>query len=94
MNAFSFLSKRIKSFRFSKGARIVCLVGRIWVTVEGDHQDYILEPGEALEAPGGALIVMEDLSETEIGSYYSVSGQLDSRRLRAADDFGEFPVVV
>lgn len=76
MDAQSFLLGRIKSFRFSKGARIACLVGRIWVTAEGDPRDYVLEPGEVYVAPGESLIVMEDLSESEVGSYYSVALKL------------------
>jgi hypothetical protein len=72
MDAFSFLSGRIKSLRLSKGARIVCLVGRIWVTIEGDPRDYVLNPGDDFVSSGGSLIVMEDLSESEVGSYYAV----------------------
>ncbi|MEM5311860.1 DUF2917 domain-containing protein [Paraburkholderia sp. JHI869] len=41
------------TIRLAQGGVVVALEGRVWMTVEGDAEDYWLEPGEALPlAPG------------------------------------------
>ena len=41
----------------SKGTRIACLSGVIWVTREGDPRDFILAHGEAVEVDSGVTMV-------------------------------------
>ncbi|WP_233882334.1 DUF2917 domain-containing protein [Paraburkholderia flagellata] len=41
------------TIRVGQGGVVMALEGRVWMTVEGDAEDYWLEPGEALPlAPG------------------------------------------
>ena len=42
-----------RTIRVAQGGVVMALEGRVWMTVEGDAEDYWLEPGEALPlAPG------------------------------------------
>ncbi|WP_321912584.1 MULTISPECIES: DUF2917 domain-containing protein [unclassified Paraburkholderia] len=42
-----------RTIRAAQGGVVMALEGRVWMTVEGDTEDYWLEPGEALPlAPG------------------------------------------
>ena len=42
-----------RTIHVAQGGVVMALEGRVWMTVEGDAEDYWLEPGEALPlAPG------------------------------------------
>jgi len=41
----------------TKGTRIACLSGVIWVTREGDPRDFILAHGDAVEVGSGVTMV-------------------------------------
>jgi quercetin dioxygenase-like cupin family protein len=45
--------------------QIICASGRLWIT-RGDGRDYILEPGEALEARRGERLVLESWGESRM----------------------------
>lgn len=48
------------------GTSIACVVGFVWVTQEGDANDYVLGPGEAFVAKRDGLIVVEALNDSSI----------------------------
>ena len=39
------------------GIRIRCREGSVWVTVDGDPRDYVLERGQSFDPPGGKVLV-------------------------------------
>ena len=48
--------------RDSRGARVVCLEGALWITEEDDRNDVVLHPGEAhaIEHDGNTLVQAVD----------------------------------
>jgi hypothetical protein len=42
--------------------RIRAIDGAIWITEEGDGEDYLLERGDAIELAGAGLVVVEALT--------------------------------
>lgn len=42
----------------TKGQRVACLEGRIWITLQHDPRDVVLEPGECfvIDKPGLTLV--------------------------------------
>lgn len=50
----------------SRGAlRVACLIGRLWVTAEGDAEDILLEAGQSRLVAAGALVVIEALADAQ-----------------------------
>ena len=41
----------------ARAIQVVC--GRVWLTVEGDRNDYWLEAGQTFTVPAGRLVVLE-----------------------------------
>ncbi|HCK81284.1 MAG TPA: DUF2917 domain-containing protein [Candidatus Competibacter sp.] len=52
--------------RGAKNARVRVLRGRLWLTVEGMRQDFILEPGSAFLFSNNALALLEAKTECEL----------------------------
>ena len=41
----------------ARGLRIRCREGSVWVTVDGDPRDYVLERGQSFDPKGGPTLV-------------------------------------
>ena len=41
--------------------RVACITGRLWATVDGDVEDYVLLPGEARTFRGRGTVVIQGL---------------------------------
>lgn len=47
----------------SKGDMIVCTAGVLWLTMEGDSEDYLLRSGERFVAKRHGAVVVQALSD-------------------------------
>lgn len=56
------------------GGRIGCLAGRLWITVDGDPCDQVLERGDSFAAQGAAPIVVYALADSVLQSELAVEG--------------------
>jgi hypothetical protein len=66
----------ILPMREAKGARLECIDGAVWITEEGNRNDFILEHGDAhaladdgravVQAIGAARIALESSSEATL----------------------------
>lgn len=48
----------LKAYTELEGERIHCTMGRLWVTFEGDREDYLLAAGEYLEIPNQGKVLV------------------------------------
>ncbi len=48
----------VESFARQRGKRIECSSGYLWVTLEGDTEDYVLRPGEGLRIPNRGRVLV------------------------------------
>jgi len=48
------------------GVRIVCRKGTVWITVDGDATDHVLERGETFVAPPQARALVSALADARI----------------------------
>lgn len=48
----------IHAFRPGEATAITVNRGSVWVTLDNDERDIVLEPGESFEAPAGRRIVL------------------------------------
>lgn len=48
------------------GGRIGCLAGRVWITVDGDPCDQVLECGERFETQGPAPVLVYALADSVV----------------------------
>ena len=53
---------------------LVCLSGRMWITVEGCTDDILLERGEAFEQPSGRRMVVQALQDTRLRNLFTPRG--------------------
>ena len=47
-------------------AKLVCLEGRLWLTRDGDGEDYILGPGQRFVARHGDRVVVQALQPSRL----------------------------
>lgn len=47
------------------GVRILCRHGKIWITQEGDHRDYLLKGGQQLEMKRPGKVAITALEESQ-----------------------------
>ncbi len=47
-------------------ARVTCLAGQLWLTREGDIEDYILGPGQSFSSRRGDKITVQALRPTRL----------------------------
>jgi hypothetical protein len=51
-------AKGFLTLRAARGTQVLCLEGELWVTQDGDREDYLVRPGETLAiATDGPAIV-------------------------------------
>lgn len=50
----------------TRGARVACLSGSVWITEDGDVRDIVLEPGESHLSDGTGAMLIYGLEETDI----------------------------
>jgi len=48
------------------GDTVVCVTGRIWVTREGDGEDYVLGPAERMRLRGRGRVVVQALEPSTV----------------------------
>lgn len=62
----------------------LCLLrGRVWITIEGEPQDWFAGAGEALTLPPGRLIVIECDSAEPARLHWTEGFELSAERVRA-----------
>ena len=54
-----FASERVARLRVRQAGRLAVCTGRVWVTREGDLDDHVLEPGQALTVAAHEDLVIE-----------------------------------
>ena len=63
----------------------LCLLrGRVWITIEGEPQDWFVGAGEALTLPPGRRIVIECDSAEPARLHWTEGAALSAERVRAA----------
>ena len=50
-----------------RGVRLTALQGTLWVTQQGDAQDYLLRPGEAFTITRPGTVVVQGMREARLG---------------------------
>lgn len=50
----------------SEASTLACVKGRIWVTREGDPEDYLLEAGENMVLKGHGRVVVQSLLDSSL----------------------------
>lgn len=76
--------------RDAHGSTVTCVSGRLWLTMEGDTRDVILEPGTAftVDRDGVTILAAEQESVVDVRAPVPASGWL-SRIVRFLDrNFG------
>ena len=54
--------KEVRSLRGPAGRTIRALEGTLWITEEGDSEDYLIESGETFTFTGRGRVVVESLA--------------------------------
>ena len=57
------LTGQVVSIDHSKGHKLACTAGRLWVTLEHDGSDYILDASQSLEIDENGRIVISALGD-------------------------------
>jgi hypothetical protein len=76
------------ALRDGKGTRILCLLGALWITEEGDTKDTILGDGESCTLSRAGLAIVTALGASRIRIEAPPRLQHDSHR-RASGDVPE-----
>jgi hypothetical protein len=58
--------RQVHKIERAGGVRIVCRKGTVWITVDGDATDYVLERGETFVAAPEARALVYALSDARI----------------------------
>lgn len=67
MNTTLLLAHReVRSIDDAGSLRLVCREGSVWITVDGDSRDYVLERGEAFVAPPQARTLVYALADARV----------------------------
>ena len=56
-------AEQLWSTRFKQQTNIVCRTGVLWITLNGDARDYILQAGQDMTVSGNAQVVFSTFSE-------------------------------
>jgi hypothetical protein len=56
------LPGQVESLEHGKGKHLLCTSGRLWVTLEHEGNDHILEPNESLDIEENGLVVISALN--------------------------------
>lgn len=49
-----------------RGGTVRCVEGRLWVTVEGDGRDYIVNTGQSMRLPSRGMSVVQAMSASRV----------------------------
>ena len=58
--------RKIHAIDAEAGTRVVCRHGALWITVDGDSRDYVLERGETFIAPPHARTLVYALADSRV----------------------------
>jgi hypothetical protein len=64
--AYHLLKGSVERLHLSKGGRIFCQTGRVWITIDGGSEDVILSSGEFRWFRPGTWLVMEAIAKADI----------------------------
>jgi hypothetical protein len=56
------LPGEVESIEHGKGKHLVCTSGRLWVTLEHEGSDHILEPDDSLDIDENGVVVISALN--------------------------------
>ena len=60
-NAEELLPGQVEAIDHGKGKHLLCTAGRLWVTIEDEGNDHILEPNESLDIDKNGRVVISAL---------------------------------
>ncbi len=52
-------TKGFLTLKDAKGTRVLCLEGELWITQDGDYEDYLVRPGETLAIAGDGPAIVQ-----------------------------------
>ena len=58
--------RQVRSLDSGEGLRFACRQGSVWITVDGDLTDYVLERGETFFAPPHARALVYALADARV----------------------------
>jgi hypothetical protein len=64
--AYHLVKGSVERLHLSKGGRIFCQTGRVWITIDGGGEDVILSSGEFRCFRPGTWLVMEAIAKADI----------------------------
>ncbi len=75
------------AFRGARDVRLECTEGRVWLTVEGQSDDFLLSKGERLRIEGDGLALIQGLpsGSVQLASMATSSIRQESRFDRPSD---------
>jgi quercetin dioxygenase-like cupin family protein len=74
--------RQVHKIEDAGGMRIVCRSGTVWITVDGDATDYVLERGETFVAPPQARALVYALADARIDLVECQSRKLTMQMFR------------
>ena len=66
MNTLSLAKSRIETLPRGRAQLVECLAGTLWVTVDAQPEDIVLEAGEQFVAPAGERTLVYALSDAQL----------------------------
>lgn len=60
---FTLAHGALRRLALPRGQALECLHGSLWITVDGDARDHVMEPGDRYQPPDGAGIVVYALED-------------------------------
>ena len=66
MNTLSLAKSRIETLPLGRAQLVECVSGTLWVTVDAQPEDIVLEAGERFVAPAGERTLVYALSDAQL----------------------------
>lgn len=82
--SYTIAAGRTVSGKLEQARTIQVSGGRVWLTVEGDRNDYFLEAGQTFTLPAGRLLVMEADRHASLIETVGNAAPVTAARRRAA----------
>ena len=60
------LPGKLETLRCALGAMLICSEGRVWVTVEGQVEDFLLVQGQILQIKSNGLVLIQGFPSGKI----------------------------
>jgi hypothetical protein len=54
--------RQVQSLEVTRGARLVCTIGSLWITQRGDARDYLLRAGETFMVQNNGKLLVQALT--------------------------------